>query len=76
MLWEERPDGDEMHARYVMTERGAIRIEKGLDIGYPNQTTDVSLVAPDVYRRRWDDFQRNAQIYRFVEEIEIVGTRR
>jgi hypothetical protein len=76
VLWEEKPDGEEMHARYVMTERGAVRIEKGLDIGSPNQTTDVSLVAPAVYRQRWNDFQRNATTYRFVEEIEIAGTRR
>ena len=75
VLWNEKPDGDEMHARYVMTERGAIRIEKGLDIGHPNQTTDISLVAPGVYRQRWNDLQRDATTYEFVEEVEIVGTR-
>ncbi len=76
VLWNEKPDGDKMHARYVMSERGAIRIDKGLDIGHPNQTTDVSLVAPEVYRQRWNDVQRNATTYDFIEEIEVLGTRR
>ena len=57
MLWEVKPGGDEMHDRYVMTERGAIRIVKGLDLGEPGQTTDVSLLPPLVYRGRWNDFQ-------------------
>jgi hypothetical protein len=73
MLWEQKPDGDKMHARYVMTERGGISIDGGLDLGDESETTDVGLMARSVYQQRWKDFQRNATTYTFVEAIEIEG---
>jgi hypothetical protein len=40
--WEAKWSGDKPHARYVLTERGGIRYDYGIDEG-AGQTTDVSV---------------------------------
>lgn len=75
-LWDEVANGDEFHVRLVLTELGGIRIDKGIDIGDATQTTDVGLVSPGVYHKRWADFQRGATTFDLKREIKLIGTRR
>ena len=71
-----RQGGDTIHARYVMTEKGGYRVDHGLDEGSANETTDVSIMNENVYRRRWDDYQNDGVgPYTLVDEIEIEGAR-
>jgi len=56
--WENIPQSDRMHPRYILTDLGGIRYDFGLDA--PNeegQTTDVQLLTPKIYERRWADYQ-------------------
>lgn len=76
--WRQLTRGDELHPRYVMTERGGIRIDAGLDVGADGETTDVTLLEPTLYHQRWKQFQKNQlpeeNAFEFVDEITIIGT--
>jgi hypothetical protein len=72
--WREMECGDDLHPRYVFTERGGIRIERGLDEGDDGKTTDVSLLEASLYNRRWKDYQRDTSPFDFVDELKIIGT--
>lgn len=47
--WRERQGGEGFHARYVLTERGALRFDQGLDVGASGQTTPVTWVSPSIH---------------------------
>jgi hypothetical protein len=72
-LWEEIEGSDSIHARYVLTERGGIKIDAGLDLGMLGQTTDVDLLAPNVYESRLREFQPESKTYRHLGKLEIDG---
>jgi hypothetical protein len=75
IVWRQKEGGERLHARYVITERGGIRVEGGLDSGPEGQTSDISLLDDELYRRRWNDYQRDSGSFEFVEEFEISGAR-
>jgi len=52
-----RVGGETFHARYVLTERGGIRFDVGLDEGPVGETTDVTLLDTQLHITRWNDFQ-------------------
>jgi hypothetical protein len=72
--WKIKASGDKPHARYVLTERGGIRYDYGLDewVG-EGQTTDVSLLSTSVYEQRWKDYQLDTSAYILVDEIKVHG---
>lgn len=74
LRWKERPGGEKFHARYVLTDRGGIRFDVGLDAGEPGQTTDVALLSEDLYAQRWKNFQKESSAYDLDGEFTIVGT--
>jgi hypothetical protein len=56
--WENMPRKERMHPRYVLTDLGGIRYDYGLDAPKEeSQTTDVQLLTPNIYEKRWDDYQ-------------------
>lgn len=73
-LWAEKNGGERLHARYLMTDRGAILVESGLDLGNNGEMTDVALVDPDVFRRRWSDMEEGATTYEDVKTFVVEGT--
>ena len=42
-------EGETLHPRYILTDRGGIRIEHGLDEGEYGETTDISLLDRTLY---------------------------
>lgn len=58
-VWSEREQGERYHRRYILTERGGISFEGGLDGGPEGQSTDVALLTDSVYRQRWSEYQEN-----------------
>ncbi|GMU83787.1 MAG: hypothetical protein AMXMBFR47_36570 [Planctomycetota bacterium] len=55
--WAQRAGGETFHARYVLTDRGGLRFDVGLDEGRPGETTDVTLLDTQLHIARWNDFQ-------------------
>jgi hypothetical protein len=82
--WLEADDGDSLHPRYILTDRGGIRIEHGLDEELNGPTTDVSLLDTDLFKNRWDDYQKYPAAYfnkekkkptfQYVDEFELNST--
>ena len=73
--WEQIEGGETLHARYILTDIGGIRVERGLDEGEEGETTDISSLEGPLYAQRWRDFQRNTSAYGFLDEVKILGTR-
>ncbi len=71
--WRERPSGEELHARYILTERGGVRIERGLDSGAMTQTTDVSLLDYALYQQRWNNYQLSTAAFDLVDQTTVEG---
>jgi hypothetical protein len=62
-VWQEREGGDRYHRRYVLTERGGIYVEGGLDRGSVGQTTDVGLLSEKVFAQRWMEYQSETSAF-------------
>ncbi len=81
VIWDKRKLQDDFHARYIMTEHGAMKVDSGLDIADTkkseasdkNRTTDVDWVSPSVYTLRWDDLRLDSQIRKPIDTIEVIG---
>lgn len=76
--WDDRSDF--FHARYILTEKGGVRIDWGLDSGKPNQKTDVSLLDDDMWKQTWDLFQfdeegkQKSKQFQFIDFIDVYGS--
>lgn len=79
--WKEREGGKKFHARYILTDRGGVLIENGLDDdnGDGGQVTPIVLLNSDLYSEVWNDFQKLTELddcpYEFDGEITISGTK-
>lgn len=82
MQWRERFEGEQFHARYIITERAAVRLDNGLDEGRAGETVSLTLL-PYQEHQRWlraygeasDTFELLSPIYEvsnggYVEERE------
>ncbi|MCC6127479.1 MAG: hypothetical protein IT426_21180 [Pirellulales bacterium] len=72
--WKELACSEELHPRYVLSELGGVRFERGLDCGEPKQTTDVSLLSEALHKSRWDNYQKQTAAFAFEDEVSITGT--
>lgn len=52
----EKPSGEKIHNRYVLTELGGVSFGIGLDEGEENHTDDVILLNADLYFKRWTQY--------------------
>jgi hypothetical protein len=76
--WKQRVRGEDLHARYVLTESGGFRFDRGLDDGEPGEVTDVGPLAHALYSERWNDFQPDPaaakpSTYELEDRIRVVG---
>lgn len=71
--WERKAGGEGLHARYLLTDRGGISFDFGLDRGRDGETTDVHLLSQSVYDQRWADYQRSTSQFELAEEFRIQG---
>ncbi len=69
--WRERDGGETMHARYVLTERGGLHIDYGLDEGNGNQTTDISLLSQADSAERLRDYETPISPFDEVDRITL-----
>jgi hypothetical protein len=72
--WREMATGEELHPRYILSEIGGVRFERGLDSGGPGQTVDVSLLSEALRVRRWENYQKATTAFDYQDEVSIVGT--
>ena len=68
--WAEKSNGEDFHARYLLTEKGGISVDAGF--GSPvggNQTTDLHLMDYDLSQKRLKSFSREATDYKLIPPI-------
>ncbi len=63
--------GERLHARYVLTERGGLHFDFGLDEG--QGTTLVSLLEHDVFLQLWRDYRPVSRVFGTPEVITVAG---
>jgi len=69
--WHDQSDF--FHARYVLTERGGIRIDWGLDQGKPGETTHISLMDEGIWQECWESFQDGAKVFQLIDSVIVEG---
>jgi hypothetical protein len=57
LRWNERPGGEPLHNRYILTDVGGVSFQHGLDEGSANETDDVNLLTRHQYDLRWSHYQ-------------------
>lgn len=79
VVWRVRAEQDGWHARYVLTEKGGVSVDWGLDLGIgmtdSQQKTDVRLLDTEFSRARYDEFQAEKPPPHLVclDVIEVTG---
>lgn len=71
--WDRHYQGDFFHERCILTEKGGLQIDWGLDVGKPGETTLVSLLEDETWRQSWSNFQRDSKTFRFLDEAVVHG---
>jgi hypothetical protein len=67
--WREKNGGADFHARYLLTDRGGIRIDAGFSAEGGGQKTDMSLMDFDLSQAKRLALGRDADVYELVEPI-------
>lgn len=73
--WRERQDGDGLHNRYILSDRGGISLAWGLDEGTASQTDDLILLDDAIYQKRWAQYCSATPAFDLVDEYYVDGTR-
>lgn len=72
----ERPGGERLHNRYILTDVGGLVFGAGLDEGTAGETDDVTLMDRAQYELRWSQHTADSLAFDLVEtRIEIRGRR-
>jgi hypothetical protein len=65
--WNQLDEGDTLHPRYILTEKGGLRFEHGLDEGNPGETTDVECLASANHAERRAQYHPGAGAFQLVD---------
>jgi hypothetical protein len=73
--WRQKPGGADFHARYLLTDRGGIRVDSGFSAEGGAQTTDMMLTDFALSQATRRAFERDADVYELVEPVlQIAST--
>ena len=68
--WEERPRGERLHNRYILTDIGGVQFPHGLDEG--TGTDDIFRLSREIYRKRCNDYGHSGSNPAFDLEGEAI----
>jgi len=74
--WRQRPGGQELHNRYVLTNMGGVRFGAGLDAGDLGETDEVELLDDETYSLRWAEYDPAGPAFDLADQVVVRGTRR
>lgn len=74
--WDERPGGEKLHNRYVLTDIGGVKIDPGLDTGDQGQNYEIILLERKLYEKYWNDYITNPAFDPAEDQLEMIGTKR
>jgi hypothetical protein len=67
--WRQKPGGADFHARYLLTDRGGIRVDAGFSAEGGAQTTDMTLMDFALSQEKRRALERSAGVYELVEPV-------
>ena len=67
--WRESVGGEDFHARYLLTDKGGIRVDAGFSAEGEHQTTDVALMSFELSQQKRSALGRDAVVYELVEPV-------
>lgn len=76
VFWNHSPKGERLHPRYVLTNKGGIRIDYGTSAGGDGELTDIVLMTYDLYRKKWRDYgkeENEPAAFEKFDEFEFSG---
>ena len=65
--WRTIDGGENLHPRYILTNRGGLRIDYGLDEGREGETTDWNRLSETHLQERSAQFHKSATCFEFVD---------
>tara|TARA_R100000027_G_scaffold67722_1_gene68182 strand:+ start:14082 stop:14984 length:903 start_codon:yes stop_codon:yes gene_type:complete len=71
--WKPIEGGEAFHARYILTDRGGLEYDYGLDSGSPGQTTNVHRMPDSLHRQRWKLFDHDSQEFVLQEVFRLTS---
>lgn len=75
--WQERPGGQRLHNRYILTDIGGVSFHHGLDIGAEGETDDLNRLDFDQYLLRRRQYDSAAPAFdQAMAPLIIIGTSR
>ena len=69
--WHDQSDF--FHGRYILTDKGGIRIDWGLDSGRQEEKTDVSLLDNDFCMNKIKYFRNESPVYQLIDTVTVEG---
>jgi hypothetical protein len=68
--WEQIDEGENQHPRYILTNRGGLRFDYGLDEG--SGTTDWNRLSEQLWEERRSQFNPSAGVFKFVDAYRVI----
>lgn len=67
--WREKHGGADFHARYLLTDKGGIRVDAGFSAEGDHQTTDISLMNFELSQEKLRALGRDSVVFELVEPV-------
>lgn len=67
--WREKDDGEDFHARYLLTDVGGINVEAGFSAVGHHQNVQLVLLTSDFAQAKLEAFERGSTVYHLVEPV-------
>lgn len=74
-LWSQRDGGEEIHNRYILTDRGGVKFGNSLREGDTGTTDDINLLSEEQHKLRFSQYAGPMYGFNQLRVITIVGTR-
>jgi hypothetical protein len=67
--WRQKDRGEDFHARYLLTDKGGIRVDGGFQAMGNHEKTDMSILDYDFAQQRRREYNRDARVYDLLEPV-------
>ncbi|WP_291321187.1 hypothetical protein [Desulfonatronospira sp.] len=74
--WKERPNGEQLHHRYILTDIGGVKVDPGLDDSKPGRSFEAILLERNLYEKHWNDYVSQPAFDPAEEPFDVVGTKK
>ena len=73
--WQERPGGQKLHNRYILTDLGGVSFHHGLDAGADGETDDITRLDREQYLIHCKQYDIKCPAFdHAADPLEIIGT--